>query len=151
MNYLALVRRNIVFIQQSIAAGGLATVAGYFLQFELITRQNHDDAIAPSGKGSIDQAAMLMRTVELKIKSNPDLYFSKFTEALRESNLGNVVDRLEQPATASLEHNSVSDKHTYTYTCKSKLGSYYGGVYVMTTVHGSVYTTTLYWGVTTPI
>ena len=89
-------RRNIAFIQQSIAAGGLATVAGYLLQFELITRQNHDDALAPCGRGPVDQAAMLMRTVEVKIESNPDLYFPRFTQALRWSNLGNVADTLEQ-------------------------------------------------------
>ena len=92
------VRRNIAFIQQSIAAGGLATVAGYLLQFELITRQNNDDALATLGRGPSDQAAMLMRTVELKIESNPDLYFPKFTQALRWSNLGNVADLLEQQA-----------------------------------------------------
>ena len=92
------VRRNIAFIQQSIAAGGLATVAGYLLQFELITRQNHDDALATLGRGPSDQAAMLMRTVELKIRSNPDLYFPRFTQALRWSNLGNVTDLLEQQA-----------------------------------------------------
>ena len=143
-DYLELVRRNIAFIEQSIAAGGLATVAGYLLQFELITRQNRNDALASNGKGPVDQAAMLMRTVELKIESNPDVYFPKFTEALRKSNLDNVAEKLEPT-----EHNSVLGKHAYTR--KSKLGSYYGGVYVLTTVHGSVYTTTLYWGVTTPV
>ena len=88
-------RRNIAFIQQSIATGGLATVAGYLLQFELITRQNHDDALAPCGRGAVDQAAMLMRTVELKITNNPDLYFSRFTAALRCSNLSDVAYTLE--------------------------------------------------------
>ena len=92
------VRRNIAFIQQSIAAGGLATVAGYLLQFGLITRQNHDDALATFGRGPSDQAAMLMRTVELKIESNSDLYFPWFTHALRWSNLGNLADTLEQQA-----------------------------------------------------
>ena len=89
-------RRNIAFIQQSITAGGLATVAGYLLQFELITRQDHDDALALCGGGPVDQAAMLMRTVELKITNNPDLYFPRFTRALRCSNQGNVADTLEQ-------------------------------------------------------
>ena len=89
-------RRNIAFIQQSIAAGGLATVAGYLLQFELITRQNHDDALAPCGRGPVDQAAMLMRNVELKIESDPDLYFPRFTQALWRSNLGHVAAMLEQ-------------------------------------------------------
>ena len=129
VDHLELVRRNIAFVEQNIAAGGLATVAGYLLQFELITRQNRDDALASSGKGPVDQAAMLMRMVELKIESDPDLYFPRFTEALRKSNLNNVADKLEQPATASLEHNCVPGKRTYTR--KSKLGSYYnyGGVY----------------------
>ena len=89
-------RRNTVLIQQSIAAGGLATVAGYLLQFELITRQNRDDALAFYGKGPVDQAAMLMRTVELTIESDPDLYFPRFTQALRLSNLGHVAAILEQ-------------------------------------------------------
>ena len=122
------VRRNIAFIQQSIAAGGLATVAGYLLQFELITRQNHDDALATLGRGPSDQAAMLMRTVELKIESNPDLYFPKFTQALRWSNLGNVADLLEQQALP--EHERVpAGRPAFTRTCKctavssdSKLG-----------------------------
>ena len=106
------VRCNIAFIQQSIAAGGLATVAGYLLQFELITRQNHDDALATLGRGPSDQAAMLMRTVELKIESDPDLYFPKFTQALRWSNLGNVADLLEQQALA--EHQRVPGIPAYT-------------------------------------
>ena len=109
------VRRNIAFIQQSIAAGGLATVAGYLLQFELITRQNHDDALAPCGRGPSDQAAMLMRTVELKIRSNPDLYFPRFTQALRWSNLGNVADLLEQQALA--DHQRVPGRPAYTRKC----------------------------------
>ena len=106
------VRRNIAFIQQSIAAGGLATVAGYLLQFELITRQNHDDALATLGRGPSDQAAMLMRTVELKIESNSDLYFPRFTNALRWSNLGNVADTLEQQALP--EHQRVPGRPAYT-------------------------------------
>ena len=95
---LEVVRSNIVFIQRSIAASGLATVAGYLLQSNLITRQNHDDALTPSGRGPVDQAAMLMRTVELKIESDPDLYFPRFTQTLRSSNMGDVADRLEQQA-----------------------------------------------------
>ena len=61
---------------------------GYLLQFELITRQNHDDALVSYGKGPVDQATMVMRTVELKIESDPDLYFPRFIQALRWSNLG---------------------------------------------------------------
>ena len=109
------VRRNIAFIQQSIAAGGLATVAGYLLQFELITRQNHDDALATLGRGPSDQAAMLMRTVELKIRSNPDLYFPRFTQALRWSNLGNVADLLEQQALPDQQR--VPGRPAYTRKC----------------------------------
>ena len=120
------VRRNIAFIQQRIAAGGLSTVARYLLHFELITRQNHDDALATFGRGPSDQAAMLMRTVELKIESDPDLYFPKFTQALRWSNLGNVADLLEQQALP--EHERVpAGRPAYTRKCTavssdSKLG-----------------------------
>ena len=119
------VRGNIAFIQQSIAAGGLATVAGYLLQFGLITRQNHDDALAPCGRGPVEQAAMLMRTVELTIESNSDLYFPRFTAALRWSNLGNVADTLEQEALP--EHERVPGRPAYTRKCiavnsDSKLG-----------------------------
>ena len=57
----------------------------YLLQIELITKHDHDDPLAPCivhGKGPVNQAAMLMsRTVELKIRSDPDLciYFPKIT------------------------------------------------------------------------
>ena len=93
------IRRNFFFIQQSIAASRplLLTVTGYLLQFDLITRQNHDYALA-RGRGPVHQAATLMRTVESKIKRNPDLYFPRFTQALRLSNLHYVADRLEQHA-----------------------------------------------------
>ena len=92
------IRRNFFFIQKSIAASRpvLLTVAGYLLQFELITRQNHDDALASSRL--VHQAATLMRTVELKIKSDPYLYFPRFTQVLRLSDLSYVADSLEQQA-----------------------------------------------------
>ena len=91
------IRRNFFFIQQSIASSRpvLLTVTGYLLQFDLITRQNHDDALA-RGRGLVPQAATLTRIVESKIKRNPDLYFPRFTQALRLSNLHYVADRLEQ-------------------------------------------------------
>ena len=110
------VRRNSLFIQQHIAAGGLSTVAGYLLHFELITRQNYGDAVAIFGRGPSDQAAMLMSIVELKIESNPDLYFPKFTQALRLSNLGNVADLLEQQALP--EHELVPAGRPAYYTRK---------------------------------
>ena len=89
-------RSNIVFIQQSIVAAGLPIVAGYLLQFRLIPRANYDDVIHPCGRGPVLLAAMLLGTVELKISSDPNLFFPKFTEALRLSNLGNVADKLEK-------------------------------------------------------
>ena len=94
------IRRNFFFIQQSIAASRplLLTVTGYLLQFDLITRQNHDDALARGRLGLVHQAATLTRTVESKIKRNSDLYFPRFTQALRLSNLHHVADRLEQHA-----------------------------------------------------
>ena len=112
-------RRNIAFIQQNIAAGGLATVAGYLLQFELITRQNHVDALASYGRGPVDQAALLMRTVELKIESDPDLYFQRFTQALRCSNLGNVAAMLEQELARHDQCHSTCEYvlSIYTVTC----------------------------------
>ena len=120
------VRRNSLFIQQHIAAGGLANVAGCLLHFELITRQNHGDAVAIFGRGPYDQAAMLMSIVELKIESDPDLYFPKFTQALRWSNLGNVADLLEQQALPEQER-VPAGRPAYTRKCTavssdSKLG-----------------------------
>ena len=89
-------RRNIAFIQESMATGGLSTIAGHLFQLDLITRQNYRDSLAPCGRGPDDQAAMLMTTVELRIRNSPDVYFTKFIEALRQSHLGNVADRLLQ-------------------------------------------------------
>ena len=59
------IRRNFFFIQQSIAASRpvLLTVTRYLLQFELITSQNHDDALARGRLGFVHQAATLARTV----------------------------------------------------------------------------------------
>ena len=89
-------RRNIAFIQESMATGGLSTIASHLLQLDLITGQNYRDSLAPCGRGPDDQAAMLMRTVESRIRNSPDVYFSRFIEALRRSNLGYVADRLVQ-------------------------------------------------------
>ena len=89
-------RRNIAFIQENMATGGLATIASHLLQLDLITEQNYRDSLAPCGRGPDDQAAMLMISVEVRIRGDPDVYFTRFIEALRRSHLGNVADRLVQ-------------------------------------------------------
>ena len=104
-------RRNIAFIQESMATGGLSTIAGHLLQLDLITRQNYYD-LATCGRGPVDQAAMLMRTVEVRIRDNPDVYFTRFIEALRRSHLGNVADRLVQALPEDQRHS----------TCKCVIG-----------------------------
>ena len=38
-------RRNIAFIQESMATGGLSTIAGHLLQLDLITGQNYRDSL----------------------------------------------------------------------------------------------------------
>ena len=86
-------RRNIAFIQESMATGGLSTIASHLKELDLITRQNYYD-LATCGRGPVDQAAMLMTSVEVRIRDNPDVYFTRFIEALRRSNLGYVADRL---------------------------------------------------------
>ena len=87
--------QNIGFIQESMATGGLSTIASRLKELDLITRQNYYD-LAMCGRGPVDQAAMLMRTVEVRIRDNPDMYFTRFIVALRRSHLGNVADRLVQ-------------------------------------------------------
>ena len=99
------IRRNIAFIQESMATGGLSTIAGHLFQLDLITRQNYYDLEA-FGRGPVDQAAMLMRTVEVRIRDNPDVYFTRFIEALRRSHLGNVADRLVQSLPEDQRHNT---------------------------------------------
>ena len=89
-------RCNMAFIQESMATGGLSTIAINLLQLDLITRQNYRDSLAPCGRGPDDQAAMLMISVEVRIRGDPDVYFTRFIEALRRSHLGNVADRLVQ-------------------------------------------------------
>ena len=105
-------RRNIAFIQESIATGGLSTIASHLLQLDLITRQNYHDSSEPCGRGSDDKAAMLMRTVEVRIRDSPDVYFTRFIEALRRSHLGNVADRLVQALPEDQRHS----------TCKCVIG-----------------------------
>ena len=103
--------QNIGFIQESMATGGLSTIAGRLKEVDLITRQNYYD-LAACGRGPVDQAAMLMRTVELRIRNNPDVYFTRFIEALRRSHLGNVADRLVQALPEDQRHS----------TCKCVIG-----------------------------
>ena len=60
----------------------------------------------------VDQATMLMRTVVSRIRDNPDVYFTRFIEALRRSHLGNVADRLVQALPEDQRHS----------TCKCVIG-----------------------------
>ena len=105
-------RHNIAFIQQSVATGGLSTIASHLLQLDLITEQNYRDSLATYGRGPDDQAAMLLTTVEVRIRDNPDVYFARFIEALRRSHLGNVADRLVQALPEDQRHS----------TCKCVIG-----------------------------
>ena len=112
--------QNICFIQESMATGGLSTIAGHLIQLDLITRQNYYD-LATCGRGPVDQAAMLMRTVEVRIRDNPDVYFTRFIEALRRSHLGNVADRLVQALPEDQRHS----------TCKCVIGEQYSSLPLM--------------------
>ena len=62
--------------------------------------------LAMSGRGPVDQAAMLMTSVEVRIRDNPDMYFTTFIEALRRSHLGNVADRLVQALPEDQRHST---------------------------------------------
>ena len=106
------VRRNIAFIQESMATGGLATIATHLLQLDLITEENYRYSLAPCGRGPDHQAAMLMETVKVRIRGDPDVYFTRFIEALRRSHLGNVADRLVQVLPEDQRHS----------TCKCVIG-----------------------------
>ena len=105
-------RCNMAFIQESMATGGLSTIVINLLQLDLITRRNYRDSLVPCGRGPGDQAAMLMTSVEVRIRDNPDVYFTRFIEALRRSHLGNVADRLVQALPEDQRHN----------TCKCVIG-----------------------------
>ena len=85
--------QNIGFTQECIAADGLSIVAGYLKELDLITIQTYND-VATGGRERSVLAAMLMTSVEVRIRDNPDVYFTRFIEALRRSHLGNVADRL---------------------------------------------------------
>ena len=99
--------QNIGFIQESMATSGLPTIASHLKELDLITRQNYYDLAACAGsRGPVDQAAMLelMTSVEVKIRDNPDVYFTRFIEALRRSHLGYVADRLVQALPEDQRH-----------------------------------------------
>ena len=104
---------NIVFIQENTATGGLTTIGGHLLRLNLITEQNYRDSLALCGNGPDHQAAVLMETVQVRIRGDPDVYFTRFMEALRQSHLGNVVDRLVQALPEDQRHCS---------TCKCVIG-----------------------------
>lgn len=91
------IESNEVLIVDNVGAGGLATIASYFLQDKLISRQNRNDALASDGRRTktkvIDD---LIEPILLKITSDPELWFPKFIQALRKSSLGHVADKLEQ-------------------------------------------------------
>ena len=97
---------NIVFIQENMATGGLPTIAGHLLRLKLITEHNYRDSLALCGKGPDHQAAMLMETVQVRIRGDPDVYFTRFIEALRRSHLGNVADRLVQALPEDQRHST---------------------------------------------
>ena len=80
---------NLIFVQRSMVAGGLATISGHLLQNDLITQQNHNDALAVC-------AMILINSILQKIENNPEVYFPRLIEALRNSNLSDVADTLEQ-------------------------------------------------------
>ena len=107
--------QNIGFIKERMATGEVSTIASHLLQLDLVTGQNYYDLATTSGREPVDQAAMLMETVEVKIRDNPDVYFTRFIEALRRSNLGNVADRLVQALPEDQRHS----------TCKYVIGDQY--------------------------
>ena len=88
--------RNLVFVQESMVTGGLATIAGHLLENDLITQQNYSDTLAVCGRGPLDQTAILTNSITLKIKCNPQLYFPRLINALKQSGLCDTADRLEQ-------------------------------------------------------
>ena len=91
------VRRNITFIQESMVAVGVTTVANHLYRLDLISGEDSRHILPPFGKEpAVDQAATLMKTVESRIRNFPDVYFKNFIEALRRSNLEYVTKRLFQ-------------------------------------------------------
>ena len=57
-------------------------------------------------------SGMRTRILEVRIRYNPDMYFTRFIEALRRSNLGSLTDRLVQVLPEDQRHS----------TCKYVIG-----------------------------
>lgn len=90
------IESNEVLIVDNVGAGGLATIASYLLQDKLISRQNRNDALAIDGRRTKAKVTGdLIEPILLKITSDPQLWFPKFIQALRKSDLGHVADKLE--------------------------------------------------------
>ena len=122
-------RRNFPFIQESLATGGLSTIGSHLLQLDLITRENYRDILGTCGMGPDRKAATLMTSVEVRIRDNPDVYFTRFIVALRRSHLGNVADRLEQVLPEDQRHS----------TCKCVSADCMLSSHTMLVLHYSVY------------
>ena len=86
------------------ATGGLATIAGHLLENELITQQNHTDALAVCGRGPLVQTTILTNSIMVKIKHDPGVYFPCLIEALRQSGMSDAADTLEQAIVSDCLH-----------------------------------------------
>ena len=86
----------------------LTTVAGYLAQHGLITDQKHSDAISVTGQGPDQKAADILNAVLKKIKLKPHKYFPEFITALRESDLGDLADVLEEELCSECRLNDLS-------------------------------------------
>ena len=91
--------RERAIILKCIFVSGPPTFAGYLLQLEVITRQQYENFTVPQKQNRRFLwycKEPLIKAVELKIESNPDLYFPRFIQALRWSGQDFLADRLEQ-------------------------------------------------------
>ena len=83
-------------INAAIAAAGrdsIITLADNFEAQELINHPVHDQAT--SARSPLEGASVLMTTVQDKIKNFPKMY-GKFTTALWDSEMGAIVEILEE-------------------------------------------------------
>ena len=94
--------RERALILKCIFVSGPPAFAGYLLQLEVITRQQYENFTVPQKRNQRPRRFLdyskepLIKAVELKIESNPDLYFPRFIQALRWSGQDFLADRLEQ-------------------------------------------------------
>ena len=99
MAELRVVTTNNGFIAESIATGGqgtVTTVAGYLLGENLIKQEVYEEAIygqAPPRNVAPRLLVAVLGTI--KLSASPERCFADFLRALRNSDLGDVVDRLE--------------------------------------------------------